>query len=139
MSSNPKKWKANQAKVKFVMDFPGMLKSWEECRGKTIQEIVPLSTTTGVVFVMSDNTFLVASPLDLDPKNIQEGLKAARSHLEDHYTDAYQELERLTLKDRKLTRQSRLENILGAVRNNAPNIPELKKELQKLLDSLPDG
>ena len=138
MSSIPEKWKASEAKLDFILKFPGMMRSWEECRGKTIEHVVPISDAAGVVVVMSDHSFIITSPFELDTRAVQAGLKAARPQLQDHQGEAYKELERLTEKDQTLTHKSRLENILGAVRNNAPNIPELKKELQNLLDNLPD-
>ena len=138
MSSIPEKWKASEARMDFALKFPGMMRSWEECKGKTIKHLVPIPDPAGVVIVMSDFTFIITSPFDLNSRTVQAGLLAARPHLQKHYAEAYKELERLSEKDSDLTRKSRLENILGAVRTNAPHIPELKKELQKLLDKLPD-
>ncbi|HEY5648203.1 MAG TPA: hypothetical protein VLB09_05110 [Nitrospiria bacterium] len=137
MSSLPEKWKANEAKTDFILKFPGLMRSWLDCGGKTIDHVVPLPKGPGAVLIMSDHTFLVASPVDPDIRTIQEALMVIRPHLEDRYGGAYKELERLTEADRDLAKKSRLENILGAVRTNAPEIPELKKELQKLLDTLP--
>ena len=138
MSSIPEKWKASEARLDFLLKFPGMMRSWEECRGKTIEHVVQVSEAAGVVLILSGHTFIIASPFELNSRTVQAGLEAARPHLQDHFAEAYEELERLTEKDQTLTRKSRLENILGAVRTNAPNIPELKKELQKLIDKLPD-
>ena len=138
MSSIPEKWKANEAKTDFILKFPGRMRAWEDCRGKTIEHVVPLPKGEGAVLIMTDHTFLVSALVNPDTKTIQEALSVVRPHLEGFYGDAYLELERLTEADRDLSRKSRLENILGAVRTNAPDIPELKKELQKLLDTLPD-
>ena len=139
MSNIPKKWKANQVKVAFVKQFPGLLKTWEEVRGKKIAQVIPLTKRTGTLLIMEDKTFTVVPKFDLDPAELQEGLRIAKDTLKEHYTQAYNELERLQAHDIELTRQSRLENILGAVENNISNIPELKKELSKLLTRLPDS
>ncbi len=137
MSSIPEKWKANEAKTDFIIKFPGRMRAWEDCRGKTIEHVIPLPKGSDTVLIMTDHTFLIVSSFEPNTQTIQEALAVVRSHLEVHYGEAYLELERLTEADQDLTRKSRLENILGAIRNNAPDIPELKKELQKLLDTLP--
>jgi diglucosylglycerate octanoyltransferase len=138
MSSIQEKWKANQAKVAFAKQFPGLLKTWEECRGKKIIQIIPLVKHSGSILIMEDKTFTVVSKLDLDPADLQEGLHIAKDALQNRYAEAYAELEHLTAHDLELTRRSRLEKILGAVQNNMTSIPELKQELKNLLSRLPD-
>lgn len=138
MSNIHEKWKANQAKVSFAKQFPGLLKTWDECQGKKIIQIIPLEKHSGSILIMEDKTFAVVPKLDLDPANLQEGLHIAKDTLQNRYAEAYTELERLTVHDLELTRRSRLEKILGAVQNNMTSIPELKQELEKLLSRLPD-
>ncbi len=85
MSTIPEKWKASQAKSDFALKFPGMMQSWEDCRGKTIDHVLPLSKKNGAVLIMTDHTFLMVSSGDADAGTVQEGLRAARSRLEGHY------------------------------------------------------
>ena len=138
MSSVEEKWQANQAKVAFVKQFPGLLTDWNQCQGKTIKRVMPLIKSQGAVLLMEDGTFAVVPKLSPDPVELQEGLKAAKNELQGRYAQAYTELDRLTARDRELTRRSRLEKILGAIQNNISDIPELKQELKKLLDRLPN-
>ena len=138
MSSVEEKWQANQAKVAFVKQFPGLLTDWNQCQGKTVKRVVPLAKSSGSVLLMNDGTFTVASKLSQDPAELLDGLKTVKNELEGHHADAYAELGRLTARDRELTRRSRLEKILGAIQNNISDIPELKQEIKKLLDRLPD-
>ena len=138
MSNRQEKWQANMAKVAFVKNFPGLLKTWDECRGKKIVQVIPLTKRTGTLLIMEDKTFTVVPKLDLDPAELQEGLRTARNEIGEQYAQAYTELERLAAQDRELTRRSRLDNILSAIQNNISDIPELKKELEKLLTRLPD-
>ncbi len=132
------KWQANQAKVTFVKQFPGLLSDWDGCVGKTVKQVIPLAKCPGAVLLIEDGAFAIVAPPSQDPVAIQDGLATAKEALCIHYADAYAELERLTARDRELTRQSRLEKILGAIQNNLPAIPELKQEIRMLLDRLPD-
>jgi hypothetical protein len=138
MPSVEEKWQANQVKVAFVKQFPGLLSNWAPCVGKTIKQVIPLSKGPGAVLLIEDGTFAIAAPPSQDPVAIQDGLATAKEALGVHYDQAYAELDRLTARDRELTRQSRLEKILGAIQNNLPAIPELKQEIRTLLDRLPD-
>jgi diglucosylglycerate octanoyltransferase len=138
MSNIEEKWKANQVKVAFAKQFPGLLKTWEECLGKKVIQIIPLVKHSGSILIMEDKTFTVVPKLDPDPSDLQEGLQIAKDALQNRYAEAYAELERLTAHDLELTRRSRLEKILGAVQNNISSLPELKQELEKLLARLPD-
>ena len=138
MSTIQDKWKANQAKVAFARKFPGLLTTWDACLGKSIREAISLNKRAGTLLIMSDNTFTVASSLDPTPAELQEGIRTAKPVLGAVYPEAYRELEHWTETDRELTRRSRLENILGAIKNNMADIPELKKEIAALLARLPD-
>jgi hypothetical protein len=138
MSSIQKKWQANLDKVAFMKQFPGRIVEWADCHGKTVQRVIPLENRPAFVLIMTDGTFAVVPKLDPDPADLREGLQAARTEIEKHYPEAYAELTRLVAEDRELTRRTRLENILGAIRNNVSDLPELKKEIRNLLDRLPD-
>jgi len=137
MSTLQEKWKANQAKVACAKQFPGLLNTWDACVGKTIKGVITLKKRSGTVLMMADDTFIVTSPVDPHPAELIEGIRAAKPVLGSIYPEAYLELERWSETDRELTRQSRLENILGAIHNNLGDIPELKQEIQALLDRLP--
>jgi hypothetical protein len=138
MSTIQEKWKANQAKVSHAKAFPGLLTSWESCAGKTILQAIPLEKRPGALLILSDHTFAVASRLDPLPGELLEGIRLAKPVLGAVYPEAYRELERWAETDRELTRRSRMENILGAIKNNISAIPELKKEITDLLSRLPD-
>jgi len=61
-------------------------------------------------------------------------LLEAKPFLERHHQTAYEMLDQLIVQDKELQRMARLENIMGAIYNNAPQIPELKQALQNFLD-----
>jgi len=41
-------------------------------------------------------------------------------------------------REKEMTRKARMEKILGAIRNNMSELPELKKEILDLIRRLPD-
>jgi hypothetical protein len=128
------KWKANQAKVSFMKQFPGLFLTWEQAAGKTLEAVAGLpSKPGGAVLVFEDGAFTVAPPLAPEPAELREGLIAARQTLEPKYPDAYAEYDRLARLDSEATRSARLENILGAIHNNLEQIPELKDRLRELV------
>lgn len=137
MSSLPEKWQANKTKVSFARRFPGLADDWNHFEGKRILTVIPLDKHPGAVLIMEDMTWTVVPPIDADPAALQEGIHKAKSILGTKYDEAYKELERLTRHDRELTRMSRKENVLGAIRNNLDQIPELREEIKRLLDRLP--
>lgn len=129
------KWKANQAKVAFMKQFPGLASSWASLQGKTIEAATPLSGKAGAaVLVCSDGSFAVAPPLAPEPWELAEGLGAARQTLEPRHRDAYAEYDRLVKQDKEALRAARLEKIIGAIENNLEQIPELKDRLRRLVD-----
>jgi hypothetical protein len=129
------KWKANQAKVAFMKRFPGLTLSWDTLRGKTLETVAPLTGKAGAaVLVFSDGSFAVAPPLAPEPWELTEGLGVARKALEPKHPQAYAELDRLVDADKEALRAARLEKIIGAIRNNLEQIPELKERLRRLVD-----
>jgi hypothetical protein len=129
------KWKANQAKVAFIKQFPGLTLAWTEMQGKTIEAVAPLQSKSGAaVLVFSDGSFTVAPPLAPQPWELTEGLTAARAMLEPKHPEAYVEYDRLARTDKEALRFARLEKILGAIENNLEQIPELKDRLRRLVD-----
>jgi hypothetical protein len=134
--SPEEKWAANRAKVEFAKTFPGLVREWADARGKTVDEIVESGDARVVIF--TDGTFAIVPSRDLDPAAVAAALAAARPRLERVHSAGYAELDRLAARDRELGRRARLENILGAIRHNAADIPELKDAVRRLAASLPD-
>jgi len=129
------KWKANQAKVAFMKQFPGLLMSWSALEGKTLEAVAPLTGRAGAaVLVCTDGSFVIVAPLAPEPWELGEGLRAARPALEPKHPEAYAEYDRLAHLDKEALRAARLEKIIGAIQNNLKQIPELKDRLRRLVD-----
>jgi hypothetical protein len=128
------KWKANQAKVAFLTQFPGLMRSWDTAVGLTLKTVTPLKTNPKmVVLEFSEGSFLVTAAPTVEPRDLTDGLKVARSVLEPFHREAYETLDQLTEVDQEAARIARLENILGAIQNNLEQIPELKKRILTLV------
>ncbi|MFZ1763580.1 MAG: hypothetical protein WAT99_11905, partial [Nitrospira sp.] len=67
------------------------------------------------------------------PYELGEALQVGRSYLEPKHPEAYIGYDQLLKKDKDAQRAARLENILGAIRNNMEQIPELKDRLKDLV------
>lgn len=130
------KWKMNAKKVAFVKAFPGRLHSSREAVGKRIEQVFVLEKGKTEVVVFSDATFLVLPNPDARPAVLIRALLKANPALKKHHEAAYRRLDALIEEDRALQRQARLDNILGAVRNNYPHIPELAAELKQFLEEI---
>lgn len=129
------KWKANREKVAFVKQFPGLALNWEQVRGKTIESVTPLPSRPGhATLVFTDGSFLVVPPLETQPKELGEGLAAARPALEPKHPEPYKEYDQLVKRDKDAARAARLEKIIGAIRNNLEQIPELKDRIRQLVN-----
>ncbi|MBS0151758.1 MAG: hypothetical protein JSR31_12525 [Nitrospira sp.] len=128
------KWKANMEKVAFAQQFPGLLRNWSDCAGKTIRSVVPLTGKPGAaVVVFTDESFTIVPPLAPEPWAIGQALVDARTQLEPAHQAAYTEYDRLAKKDKDALRSARLEKIIGAIHNNMEQIPELKDRLRALV------
>ncbi len=128
------KWKANMAKVSFMKQFPGVAFNWEQVTGKTIESVTPLASQPGyATLVFTDGSFLIAPPLNTQPKELGEGLNVARPALEPKHRESYREYDRLVKQDKDATKAARLEKIIGAIHNNLEQIPELKDRLKALV------
>lgn len=134
--SPEEKWAANRAKVEFAMTFPGRVIDWKDARGKTVDAVIESADLRVVIF--TDGSFAFVSERELAPASVVAALAAARPRLERVHADAYATLDHLAARDRELSRRARLENILGAIRHNAADIPELKDAVRRLVASLPD-
>jgi hypothetical protein len=128
------KWKANMEKVAFMKAFPGLLRHWEALAGKTVEAVTPLKSKAGAAaLICTDGSFVVLPPLTTEPYELGEALQAGRSYLEPKHPEAYIGYDQLLKKDKDAQRTTRLENILGAIRNNMEQIPELKDRLKDLV------
>lgn len=128
------KWKANMEKVAYLKAFPGFLHNWEELVGKTVEAVTPLKSKIGAAAVVfTDGSLIVAPALTAEPYQLGEALQASRRHLEPNHREAYAVYDQLVKKDNDAQRTARLENILGAIRNNMEQIPELKDRLKELV------
>lgn len=128
------KWKANQAKVAFVKQFPGLLTAWHACQGKTVEAVTSLTGRQGAaVITFTDGSFFVVPPLAPEAWELSQALVDARTHLEPKHPTAYQEYDRLAAQDAEALRSARLEKIIGAIQNNVDRIPELKERIKALV------
>ena len=128
------KWKANMEKVAFMKAFPGLLRHWEALAGKTVEAVTPLKSKAGAAaLICTDGSFVVLPPPSAEPYELGEALQAGRSYLEPKHPEAYIGYDQLLKKDKDAQRTARLENILGAIRNNMEQIPELKDRLKDLV------
>jgi hypothetical protein len=128
------KWQANMEKVSFMKQFPGLAFTWEQVAGKTIESVTPLPSRPGyVTLVFTDGSFLVAPALNTQPGELGEGLTAARAALKPKHPDSYKEYEQLVKRDKDATRAAKADKILGAIRNNLEQIPELKDRIRRLV------
>jgi len=132
-SSIEQKWAANEEKTAFIKTFPGLFFSWTESVGRKIKKVVPLKDGTGSVLLMEDTTFTVVSKIDPTIHQIYEGIQSLRPELESRLPEAYRNLDKKVFQDKEMSRKARLEKILGAIRNNMAEIPELKEEIEKLV------
>lgn len=130
------KWKANQDKAAFLKTFPGLISSWEQSVGQTVEHVAQFSSENGTaVIVFSNTTFAVAPPVTLEPRDGKTGLSAARAVLDPLNPQAFAEYDRLSLLDQEASRKARMDNILGAINNNIDQIPELKDPIRSLVQT----
>lgn len=132
-----KKLRSNAEKVSFVKSFPGRLKTWDAALGKTIERIVTDDKGKTGLLIFSDASFISISFSEQEPGPLLRSLLAAQAFLEPHYPEAYQRLSKLITEDKEMQRMARLENIMGAIENNLPQIPELKNALKDFLKKRP--
>jgi len=130
------KWKANQDKATFLKAFPGLLSSWEQTIGQTVEYVAPLDSDNGrAMIVFSNTTFAIAPPVTVEPRDVKAGLSAGRTVLESKLPEAFAEYDRLAFLDQEAGRKARMENILGAITNNLEHMPELKDHIRTLVQT----
>ncbi len=128
------KWKANQEKVAFTKQFPGLTLDWKACEGKAVQAVVALTGKQGAaVVVFTDGSFTIVPPLAPEAWEFGQALIDARAQLEPRHQAAYVEYDRLAKKDKDALKSARADKIIGAIENNLEQIPELKDRLKALV------
>jgi len=128
------KWKANQDKVAFMKQFPGLLSSWEQTVGQKVTTVTPLRNQSGTaVLTFANDTFAVVGHLTPEPRVLAEAIPAIQGYLKTRYPEAYAHYQVLAETDREAARQARLQNIIGAIHNNLEEIPELRDRLRTLV------
>ena len=130
------KWQTNASKVAFAKGFPGRLTEWKSALGKTVEKVV--STERNGLVIFSDGSFIAIPTPDPQPADLIRLLLSARPDLTRFWKEAFDELDHWIEKDREMQRKARLENILGAIQNNLPQIPELKEAIEKALKNAPE-
>jgi len=133
------KWRLNRKKNDFARSCPALLTSLSDAQGKTVERVIPLTKQGDSVILFKGGFFLIGSFGPVMPPELLEGLNLLREFIEPVFPDFYRELDRMSIEDRELSRLAKLENILGAIRNNAKNLPELKDALRKALLDLESG
>ena len=128
------KWKANQEKVAFTKQFPGLTLDWKTCEGKTVRAVISLTGKQGAaVVVFTDGSFTIVPPLAPEAWEFGQALIDARAHLEPTHQAAYAEYDRLAKRDADALKSARADKIIGAIENNLDQIPELKDRLKALV------
>ncbi|HVG02642.1 MAG TPA: hypothetical protein VM842_07100 [Nitrospira sp.] len=121
-------------KVAFLKAFPGLLHKWESLAGKTVEVVTPLKSKAGAAAVVfTDGSLIVIPAPAAEPYELGEALQISRRYLESKHPEAYARYDQLVQNDQAAQRSARLQNIIGAIRNNMEQIPELKDRLKELV------
>lgn len=138
-----RKWQVNREKIEHARACPGLLLSLKESVGRTIEAVLPLivpGKPPFIILLFNGGTFFIASDTgDVQPPELLSAIEAVRGSRESFFPEFYQKLDSLSSEDREMQRLARLENILGAIRNNAPQIPELIDSVKILLSEMETG
>ena len=121
-------------KVAFAKSFPGRLMTWNAAVGKKVARTVAIDEGGAGMVIFDDGTFIFIPSPDPAPADLIRTLLAGRPFLEQYHQTAFLELDRWISTDKEMQRMARLENIIGAIRNNLPHIPELKEKLKQFLE-----
>jgi hypothetical protein len=133
------KWRLNKKKNDFTKSCPGFLTALSEAEGKTVLKILPLTKKGESIMLFEGGFFLIVGFGPVMPPELLEGLELLREFIQPVYPDFYREFDRLSAEDKELSHLAKLENILGAIRNNAKNLPELKEALKEAISDLESG
>lgn len=136
MSSIEEKWAANEVKVALIKKFPGLFLAWNELSGRTVKKVMPLKDQKAVILALEDGGFTVAQNLDPAAYQILEGIEALRPDLQARVSEAYRALDEAIRTEKELARRARLEKIVGAIKANISEMPELKEEISRILREL---
>ncbi len=134
-----KKWQTNMGKVAFAKGFPGRLTTWESAIGKAIEKVISFEKGRIGMVVFSDGTFITIPSPDPQPADLIRLLLLAKPDLVQFWKEAFDDLDQWIAMDREMQRKARLQNIIGAIENNMPHIPELKEALEGVLRKFPEN
>ncbi|MHB1285163.1 MAG: hypothetical protein ACYCYP_01155 [Leptospirales bacterium] len=138
-----RKWQVNREKNEHARSCPGLVVSLKETVGRRIEAVIPLNLpgkSPMSILVFEGGCFFIASDSgEVQPPELLGAIEAVRTTIGPHFPDFYQKLDRLSSEDREMQRLARLENILGAIRNNAGQIPELMEAVRLLLSEMEAG
>lgn len=135
------KWKINREKNEHARTCPGFL-PLDQIRGKTVLDTFPLTLpdqTRLTILLFEQGRFSVVEEKDLQPAQMLPVLEAVRKDVEQHHPDFYRKLDSLAEEDRRMQVLARMENILGAIRNNVPQNPELLSSIKNLIAEMDAG
>jgi diglucosylglycerate octanoyltransferase len=121
-------------KFAYAEEFPGLLKEWREVAGKTVEAVAVAEEARVVLF--TDGCFLVARPGPAAGEPLMAAIESVREALRKHRPEALDQLDRLAASEREAMRLARMEKVLGAVETNLPQVPELREELRRLLETV---
>ena len=135
------KWKINREKNEHARTCPGLVPP-DQAAGKILREAISLTLPDQsrlTVLLFEDGLFSVMGEIPLQPSQILPVLDKVREKLEPLFPDFYQTLDKLAEEDRRIQVLARMENILGAIRNNASSNPELLVSIKALIEELESG
>ncbi len=135
------KWKINREKNEHARSCPGLIPP-DQAKGKILRETISLTLPDQSrlnILLFENGLFSVVGEISLQPSHILPVLENVREKIEHFYPDFYQKLDKLSEDDRRIQALARMENILGAIRNNASSNPALLESVKALLEELESG
>jgi len=122
-------------KQALVLSFPGRLADPKAAGGKTVACVETVDETTLILF--ADQTFLLVGPAATRADTLLQQILSLEHPLAQAQPEGWAELHRRIRAEEEAMRLARMEKVLGAVETNLPQIPELRSELLRLLEALP--
>ncbi|OOH71627.1 hypothetical protein BOX30_02290 [Leptospirillum ferriphilum] len=135
------KWKINREKNEHARTCPGLV-TLDQAAGKMLRETLSLTLSDQsrlTILLFEDGLFSVVGEVPLQPSHILPVLDKIREKIEVFFPDFYQTLDKLAQEDRRIQVLARMENILGAIRNNASSNPELLQSVKALITEMESG